>query len=135
MTAPKQEPGQPTNTVYIASVRPADNVACGDNHPLARVRLSNGKEFIGWRHVRHDELAAHTGRPLAYWQHIDAMAAQIVGQIEDMIGQHRIPRITEFSELHNYFDANTGWGNHIDALSPQDWAAVQWRVTDRLRIN
>lgn len=135
MNTSQREPGQGANTVYIASVRPADNVACSDNHPLARVRFSNGKEFIGWRHVRHDQLTAQTGRPLEYWQRIDAMAAQIVSQIHDMIGQRRIPRITEFSELHHHFDANTGWGNHIDALSPQDWAAVQWRVTDRLRIN
>lgn len=135
MTTPEHEPGEPSHTVYIASVRPGDNVACSDNHPLARVRFSNGKEFIGWRHVRHDELAAHTGRTLEYWQHIDALAACVVGQIQQLVNQRRIPRVTEFSELHGHFDANTGWGNDIDALTSQDWAAVQWRVTDRLRIN
>lgn len=121
---------------YVAAVRPFDVVAPTDGHPMARVRLSNGCTYVGWRHVRHESLADYTHQPLQYWLAIDRYAQEVVRQIHTLVAAGTLPRdVLCFSDLHYHMDANEGWGEELDALTPDGWAAVQERVTDILRSN
>lgn len=122
-----------TAATFVASVRPFDSIAHTDAHPLARVHFGRGLEFTGWQFVRHEHLHATTGHPLDYWEAIDAYATAICHHITDMTATGHLPAITDFAQLHDHFDANTGWGPEIDALPPAMWTAIQWRVTARLR--
>ncbi|WP_082956768.1 hypothetical protein [Mycolicibacter sinensis] len=139
MSQPTPDPSPTSNDPvhstpeFVASVKPFDTVASGDAHPLARVRYGRGTAFVRWRHIRHDTLLAETGRTLDYWLRIDAYASQIIYQVRELISKARIPAVADFADLHNHLDANTGWGNPIDSLSAEDFAAVQWRFTDRIR--
>ena len=118
---------------FVAAVKPFDTVARADTPPLARVRYGRGTAFTRWRRISHDELAAETGRSLDYWLRIDAYAGQLIHQVRELVSRTRIPPVADFADLHNHLDANTGWGEPIDSLSPEDFAAVQWRFTDRIR--
>lgn len=75
---------------------------------------------------------------------IDRIADDIIEQIIDMMetgytvgGEHRIlPMVSSYSELHDYFDANVGWGEEWDRLwqdgmVAHDLSAVN-AVTDRV---
>ncbi|MBS9535588.1 hypothetical protein KIH27_18540 [Mycobacterium sp. M1] len=130
-------PDNPTDTrpVFVATVRLFDSATEFGNYPLARVRYASGRRFISWAHVRHDRIQRATGETINYWFCIDTWAAQIIDQIQAMVAAGHIPPVVDFSSLHDHFDANSGWGPVIDNLSPDDFAAVQWRVTDRLRTN
>lgn len=139
MSLPTPDPNRANNDPahpgpeFVASVKPFDTVASADLPPLARVRYGRGSAFIRWRHISHDALVAETGRPLDYWLRIDAYAAQLIYQVRELISKARIPAVADFADLHNHLDANTGWGEPIDSLSHEDFAAVQWRFTDRIR--
>lgn len=118
---------------FVASVKPFDTPASATAPPLARVRYGRGSSFTRWRHISHDALLAETGRALDHWLRIDAYSAQLICQVRELISKARIPAIADFADLHNYIDANNGWGEPIDSLSPEDFVAVQWRFTDRIR--
>lgn len=54
---------------------------------------------------------------------VDRFAAEILGQIRDMqengyshgtAFKGRLPKVASFSELHDYFDANVGWGDEFE---------------------
>ena len=60
-------------------------------------------------------------------------AAEVRAQIDTLVNQHTIRQVTCFSELRSQIDADAGWSPEVDALPREDWAAVQWRVTDILR--
>lgn len=73
---------------------------------------------------------------------IDSHARNILEQIRDMqangvqvSGELRhVPKdLTEFSDLHDIFDANVGWGDDIDALDLDDFPDVIDRVATLLR--
>ena len=46
-----------------------------------------------------------------------------------------LPPIACFTELRHHIDPQAGWTPEIAALSPEEWTAVQHRVTDILRSN
>lgn len=101
----------------------------------ARIRYTNSRSLIGWRDVPIASLAAFTGHALDYWRTLNIAAHTIVADIADMRTTGTIPRrITTFAELHEYFDANTGWSAAIDELDQDQWTNVQWLVTDLLRF-
>lgn len=58
-------------------------------------------------------------------------AAAVFTKIHAMRAEGTIPAVSSFAELHDHFDANTGWGDDIDALPPETWAAVTTQV-DRM---
>ncbi|TXH22918.1 MAG: hypothetical protein E6R06_15960 [Mycobacterium sp.] len=101
----------------------------------ARVRYTNKRSLIGWRDVPIASLVAFTGHDLAYWRTLNIAAHTIVADIADLRTTGTIPRaVTTFEELHQYFDANTGWSASIDELDLDQWTNVQWLVTDLLRF-
>ena len=110
------------------------NNACTDNHPLARVRYGYRRRMRGWTYIRHDDLTAATGHDLTYWQQLHTHAEAIVARIAELNAAGILPRVTDFVELHNYFDADTAWGAAIDDLDAEAWAHTQWLVTDLLRF-
>jgi hypothetical protein len=60
-------------------------------------------------------------------------AQQVFTQIREMQIDNELPQdITTFSQLHDHFDANTGWGDEIDNLPPEVWARVQVCVNEML---
>lgn len=60
---------------------------------------------------------------------IEGVAADIADRIRDMKDFGELPEdLTRFAQLHDHFDANTGWGDDIDALDPATWARVQAHV-------
>lgn len=122
-----------SDEVYVAAVKPYSAVSPSDRQPLARVRYTNGKTFVGHHVVRHIDLLRETGRPAEYWLVIDRLAREVVGQIDNLASQGTIRQVVCFSELRYQIDADTGWSPEVDALPAEDWAAVQWRVTDILR--
>jgi hypothetical protein len=66
---------------------------------------------------------------------IEVFAADVFTQIREIEQLGDLPHITEFSQLHDYFDANVGWGDQIDTLDPEAWAAVQEGVNSLLSGN
>ena len=122
-----------TPAPYVAAVRPFHAVSVDDRHPVARVRLTNGLTYLSWHHVRHDDLAAVTHRPATYWLHIDRHAHDVVARIRTLSATGALPQIACFTELRHHIDPNAGWTAGIAALPPEDWTAVQHRVTDILR--
>ncbi|MBU8841533.1 hypothetical protein [Mycolicibacterium goodii] len=130
---PESRQAPASDSVYVAAVKPYAAVSPSDRQPLARVRYTNGTTFIGHDLLRHVDLHRETGRPVDYWLGIDRLARQVVDQIEGLVRDGTVPQVTCFSELHSRIDANVGWSPEIDTLPPEDWAAVQWRVTDILR--
>ncbi len=118
---------------YVAAVRPFHAVSADDHHPVARVRLTNGLTYLSWHHVRHDDLANVTHRPVTYWIHIDQHARDVVARIRELTATGAVPQVMCFTELRHHIDPNNGWTPAIAALPPEDWAAVQYRVTDILR--
>ncbi|MCF6391260.1 hypothetical protein A5731_27370 [Mycolicibacterium conceptionense] len=119
--------------LYIATVKPFDAVSPSDHQPLARVRYTNGKTFVGRDTVRHIDVHRETGQPVEHWMRIDGYAREIVSQISTLVADGAVSPVACFTELRYHLDADTGWSPAIDALSDEDWAAVQWRVTDLLR--
>ena len=124
-----------TPAPYVAAVRPFHAVSVDDRHPVARVRLTNGLTYLSWHHVRHDDLAAVTHRPATYWLHIDRHAHDVVARIRTLSATGALPQIACFTELRHHIDPQAGWTPEIAALSPEEWTAVQHRVTDILRSN
>ena len=122
-----------SDVVYVAAVKPYSAVSPSDRQPLARVRYTNGKTFVGHHVVRHIDLLRETGRPAENWLVIDRLAREVVEQIDNLASQGTIRQVVCFSELRYQIDADTGWSPEVDALPAEDWAAVQWRVTDILR--
>lgn len=122
-----------SDEVYVAAVKPYAAVSQSDRQPLARIRYTNGKTFVGHHVVRHIDLHPETGRPVDYWLAIDRLARQVVSQIDTLVSQGTVCPVVCFSELRNQIDVDTGWSPEVDALPTEDWAAVQWRVTDILR--
>lgn len=131
MTSP-----QPKQTYYAYARlfdKPGSAGMSIDN--TARVRYTNGRGLIGWRDVPIDSLAAFTGHDLDYWRTLNIAAHTIVADIDDLRTIGTLPRrVTTFEELHEYFDANTGWSASIDELDQDQWINVQWLVTDVLRF-
>jgi len=122
-----------SDEVYVAAVKPHAAVSPSDRQPLARVRYTNGQTFVGHHLLRHIDLHRETGRPVDYWLAIDRLARQVVSQIDTLVSQRTIRQVVCFSELRYQIDVDTGWSPEVDALPTEDWAAVQWRVTDILR--
>lgn len=101
----------------------------------ARVRYTNGHRFTGYRDVPTTDLATVTGHDLTYWRRLNTEAHTIIAKITYLMFSGTIPRrVTDFSELHAFFDANTGWSPSIDQLDNDQWIYVQWLVTDILRF-
>ena len=132
-TPPDSRQAPASDEVYVAAVKPYSAVSPSDRQPLARVRYTNGKTFVGHHVVRHIDLLRETGRPAEYWLVIDRLAREVVEQIDNLASQGTIRQVVCFSELRYQIDADTGWSPEVDALPAEDWAAVQWRVTDILR--
>lgn len=125
----------PAAAPYVAAVRPFHAISADDQQPVARVRLTNGLTYLSWHNVRHDDLAAVTHRPAAYWLHIDRHAHDVVARIRTLSATGALPPIACFTELRHHIDPQAGWTPEIAALSPEEWTAVQHRVTDILRSN
>ena len=130
---PDSQQAPASDEAYVAAVKPYAAVSPSDRQPLARVRYTNGKTFVGRHVMRHIDLYRETGRPVDYWLAIDRLAHEGRAQIDTLVNQHTIRQVTCFSELRSQIDADAGWSPEVDALSREDWAAVQWRVTDILR--
>ena len=65
---------------------------------------------------------------------LDALATQVYGQIRVMQATGELPAsLDSFDELHDWFDANVGWGDTIDNLSTPEWAALQDHVDCMLK--
>ncbi len=62
-----------------------------------------------------------------------ATALRFFGAAMTLVNQGTIRQVTCFTELRSQIDADAGWSPEVDALPKEDWAAVQWRVTDILR--
>lgn len=130
---PDSQQAPASDEVYVAAVKPYAAVSPSDRQPLARIRYTNGKTFVGHHVMRHIDLHRETGRPVDYWLAIDRLAREIRAQIDTLVKQGTIHQVTCFSELRSQIDADAGWSPEVDALPKEDWAAVQWRVTDILR--
>jgi hypothetical protein len=130
---PDSQQAPASDEAYVAAVKPYAAVSPSDRQPLARVRYTNGKTFVGRHVMRHIDLYRETGRPVDYWLAIDRLAHEVRAQIDTLVNQHTIRQVTCFSELRSQIDADAGWSPEVAALSREDWAAVQWRVTDILR--
>jgi hypothetical protein len=118
----------------VLCARLFDNVAITDNHPLARVRYGQRGQVTGWTHVRHDDLIKATGHGFGYWRRLNDYAVAMVAHIAELVAAGALPAITDFAELHDHGDPNTGWGEEIDNLDTEAWAHTQWLVTDLLRF-
>ena len=130
---PDSQQAPASDEAYVAAVKPYAAVSPSDRQPLARVRYTNGMTFVGRHVMRHIDLYRETGRPVDYWLAIDRLAHEVRAQIDTLVNQHTIRQVTCFSELRSQIDADAGWSPEVAALSREDWAAVQWRVTDILR--
>jgi len=131
MTAP-----QPKQTYYAyARLFDKPGSAGMSIDDTARVRYTNRASLIGWRDVPIASLTAFTGHDLDYWRTLNIAAHTIVADIADLRTIGTIPHaVSTFTELHEYFDANTGWSAAIDELDQDEWINVQWLVTDLLRF-
>lgn len=130
---PDSQQAPASDEAYVAAVKPYAAVSPSDRQPLARVRYTNGMTFVGRHVMRHIDLYRETGWPVDYWLAIDRLAHEVRAQIDTLVNQHTIRQVTCFSELRSQIDADAGWSPEVAALSREDWAAVQWRVTDILR--
>lgn len=113
----------------MAAVRPFHAVSADDNHPVARVRLTNGLTYLSWHHVRHDDLAAVTHRPVTYWLHIDHHARGVVARIRELTATGALPQVVCFTELRHHIDPNSGWTR----LSPPSHRGLDRRAAPRHR--
>lgn len=127
---------QPQQT-YLACVRLFDKPDSAGMFidDTARARYTNGRTYIGHRDVPLAALDALTGHDLNYWRELNKAAHTIIAKITYLMFSGTIPRcVTDFGELHAFFDANTGWSSAIDQLDQDQWTYVQWLVTDILRF-
>lgn len=64
---------------------------------------------------------------------IDRLAGQMLATIRELQSDGTLPYgITTFSQLHDYMDANVGWGDEVDALSTDDRNRLFYAVNDLL---
>lgn len=122
---------------YLACVRLHDkpNTAGMFIDDTARIRYTNGHTYTGFRDVPTAHLAALTGHDFDYWRQLNIAANTIIVAIGYLRMAGTIGRrVTDFSELHDFVDANTGWSKSIDQLDQDQWTYVQWLVTDLLRF-
>ncbi len=127
---------QPQQT-YLACVRLFDKPDSTGMFidDTARIRYTNGRTYTGRRDVPLAALDALTGHDLDYWRELNIAANTILQAITYLTYTGTIRRpITEFGELHDFVDANTGWPGGIDHLDQDQWIYVQWLVTDLLRF-
>ena len=127
---------QPQKT-YLACVRLHDkpDTAGMFIDDTARIRYTNGHTYTGFRDVHTADLAAATGHDLDYWRHLNIAANTIIAAISYLTQTGTIGRpVTDFGELHDFVDANTGWSKSIDQLDHDQWTYVQWLVADLLRF-
>lgn len=101
--------------------------------PIARVRHGDHGRLAAWAHVRHEDLAAHTGYSVPYWERVDCLARLIVEWIQDLIDAGEIPPVTHFDEVEEHADPSP-WTEILPYLDYIAWDHVRWHVTVLLQF-
>ena len=98
-----------------------------DEHIAALARVVLYDHEIGGGSNAPEKLAEQVGlpRPATDAGEVElAYAVQVLQQIRRAQAAGDLPDVSGFGELHDHIDANVGWGDVIDGLEHDQWAAV-----------
>lgn len=117
----------------ISSVCLFDTEDPDNQTPIARVRHGDQGHLTAWAHVHHEDLTAHTGHSVLYWERVDCLARHILEWTHGLIEVGDIPPVTTFDELEEHADPSH-WTEALAYLDYISWEHVRWHVTVLLQF-